>query len=104
MMWNWQKPDWLHFKWDKTRLAHAEEQFLLEAGVARGTVKHLGEGEHAQLLVELMSMEDVTTSAMEGKTLSREGVQSSIERQLGLAPADKRRVKPAEQGIAEMMV
>lgn len=104
MIWNWQKPDWPHFKWDKTRLSHAEEQFLLEAGVAIGTVKHLGEGEHAQLLVELMSAEAVTTSAIEGEILNRASVQSSIQRQLGLAPADKRRVKPAEQGIAEMMV
>jgi Fic family protein len=31
-------------------------------------------------------------------------VQSSILRQLGLASSDKRRVLPAEQGIAEMMV
>ena len=41
---------------------------------------------------------------MKGKSLNRESVQSSIQRQLGLVPADKRRVKPAEQGIAEMMV
>jgi Fic family protein len=70
MMWNWQKPDWPHFKWDKARLSHAEEQFLLEAGVAIGTVKHLGEGEHTQLLVELMSAEAVTTSAIEGEILN----------------------------------
>ena len=42
MKWNWQKPGYPpDFKWDKTRLAHAEAQFLLEAGVAIGTVKHL---------------------------------------------------------------
>jgi Fic family protein len=104
MTWNWERPDWPHFKWDSARLTQAEEQFLLDAGVAIGTVKHLGDEEQTQLLVELMSAEAVTTSAIEGEVLNRASVQSSILRQLGLAPADKQRVKPAEQGIAEVMV
>jgi Fic family protein len=60
--------------------------------------------EHSQLMVELMSGEAVTTSAIEGETLNRASVQSSILRQLGFTSADQRRVMPAEQGIAEMMV
>jgi Fic family protein len=104
MTWNWQQPDWPNFKWDRARLSTAEEQFLLGAGIAIGTIKHLGEDEHNQLLVEVMSGEAVTTSAIEGELLNRASVQSSILRQLGLASPDKRRVLPAEQGIAEMMV
>jgi len=104
MSWNWQQPDWPNFKWDRSRISAAEEQFLLGAGVAIGAVKHLGEDEHNQLLVEVLSGEAVTTSAIEGEVLNRASVQSSILRQLGLAPPDKRRVMPAEQGIAEMMV
>jgi Fic family protein len=50
-----------------------------------------------------MTGEAVTTSEIEGEILDRANVQSSIRRELGLA-TDKRRVKPAEQGIAEMMV
>lgn len=104
MTWNWQQPDWPNFTWDRSRIFAAEQQFLLGAGVAIGTVKHLGEDEHNQLLVEVMSGEAVTTSAIEGEVLNRASVQSSIQRQLGLASPDKRRVMPAEQGIAEMMV
>jgi Fic family protein len=104
MTWNWEKPDWPNFTWNATRIAKAEEQFLLGAGVAIGTVKHLDESEHDQLLVEVMSREALTTSAIEGEVLNRASVQSSILRQLGLASPDKRRVPPAEQGIAEMMV
>lgn len=104
MTWNWQNPDWPNFTWDRARLAEAEQQFLLGAGIAIGTVKHLGADEHSQLMVELMSGEAVTTSAIEGETLNRASVQSSILRQLGLTSPDKRRVMPAEQGIAEMMV
>ncbi len=104
MTWNWQNPDWPNFTWDRTKITAAEEQFLLGAGVTIGTVRHLGEDERNQLLVEVMSGEAVTTSAIEGEVLNRASVQSSILRELGLASPDKRRVMPAEQGIAEMMV
>jgi Fic family protein len=104
MAWNWQSPDWPNFKWDHAQIAAAEEQFLLGAGIAIGTLKHLGKDERDQLMVELMSDEAMTTSAIEGEVLNRASVQSSILRQLGLASPEKRRVMPAEQGIAEMMV
>ena len=103
MVWNWQNPDWPNFRWDASRFAAAEEKFLLGAGVGLGAVKHLGEEESQQLIVEAMSGEALTTSEIEGEILNRASVQSSIQRQLGLA-ADQRRIPPAEQGIAEMMV
>jgi Fic family protein len=103
MTWNWQNPNWPNFKWDRSRIAAAEERFLLGAGVVIGTAKHLGKDERSQLLVEAMSGEALTTSEIEGEILNRASVQSSIQRQLGLV-ADKRRATPAEQGIAAMMV
>ena len=72
-------------------------------GVLLGTAKHLGEEERTQFTVEAMSTEALTTSEIEGEILDRASVQSSIQRQLGLA-ADNRRVAPREQGIAGMMV
>jgi Fic family protein len=103
MSWNWQRADWPHFTWNASRLAKAEERFLLASGVFLGTVKHLDSEERDRLAVEAMSDEAVTTSEIEGEILDRESVQSSIRRQLGLI-SDGRRVKPAEQGIAEVMV
>jgi len=50
-----------------------------------------------------MSGEAVTTSEIEGEILNRASVQSSIQRQLGLT-ADRRRISPTEQGIAELMI
>jgi Fic family protein len=87
MTWNWQNPDWPNFKWDRSRMSAPEEQFLLGAGVVIGTVKHLSEDDHKQLLVEVMSGEALTTSEIEGEILNRASVQSSIQRQLGLAEA-----------------
>ena len=103
MTWNWQQSDWPYFTWSRARLEKAEQQFLLGGGVLVGTVKHLPEEDRQQLTVEAMSTEAVTTSEIEGEILDRASVQSSIRKQLGLT-ADERRVRPAEQGIAEMMV
>lgn len=103
MPWNWQQPDWPNFAWDKDHLAAAEQQFLIGGGVLVGTVKHLDSEERDQLTIEAMSTEAVTTSEIEGEILDRASVQSSLRKQLGLA-TDRRRVRPAEQGIAEMMV
>ncbi|MBK9118177.1 MAG: Fic family protein [Phycisphaerales bacterium] len=103
MKWNWQQPDWPRFTWAESRLEKAEERFLLTGGQFIGTVRHLAEEDRDLLTVEAMSDEAVTTSRIEGEILDRDSVQSSIRRQLGLA-GDRRSVKPAEQGIGEMMV
>jgi Fic family protein len=103
MAWNWQEPDWPNFRWDRARLEAAEKQFLVSGGVFVGTVRHLGKDERDHLTIEAMSTEAVTTSEIEGEILDRASVQSSICKQLGLA-TDERRIRPAERGIAEMMV
>jgi Fic family protein len=103
MTWNWQKPDWPNFHWDRARLEAAEKQFLVGGGMFVGTVRHLGKDERDQLTIEAMSTEAITTSEIEGEILDRASVQSSLRKQLGIA-TDERRVRPAERGIAEMMV
>ena len=84
-------------------MAQAEQEFLRGAGVLVGSAKHLDEDARKQVLVESMSVEALTTSEIEGEMLNRASVQSSIQRQLGLL-TDRRKVKPAEQGISELIV
>jgi len=103
MTWNWQQPDWPHFSWDEARLRKAEEHFLIGTGMFVGTLKHLPQSDQEQLTIESLSTEAVTTSEIEGEILDRESVQSSIRRQLGL-PTDNRRIRPAEEGVSDMMV
>lgn len=103
MTWNWQRSNWPNFAWDTARLRRAEEQFLLGSGVFAGAIRYLDEPDREQLTIESMSTEALTTSEIEGEVLDRASVQSSIRREFGLV-ADDRRVKPAEQGIAQMMV
>ncbi len=103
MRWNWQQPDWPHFTWQESRLGRAEQEFLVGAGTLMGSVKYLDGEERDQIIIEAISTEALTTSEIEGEILDRASVQSSIRRQFGLQ-TDHRRVRPAEQGIAEMMV
>jgi Fic family protein len=103
MRWNWQQPDWPKFTWQRSHLANAEQHFLVGGGTLVGAVKHLDSAEREHIAIEAISTEAVTTSEIEGEILDRASVQSSIRRQFGLQ-TEKRRVAPAEQGIAEMMV
>jgi Fic family protein len=103
MLWNWEQPDWPDFRYEKNRLESREARFLHSAGLISGLIKHLDPGAGEQLRIELIGDEAVQTSAIEGEILDRESVQSSLRRQFGLQ-TDDRRIPPAEQGIAEMMV
>lgn len=103
MTWNWQQPDWPEFTWDEARLAQAERAFLVGGGVILGQVGSLEDPNSEALIVETITAEALTTSEIEGEILDRDSVQSSIRRQLGLA-TDPVGVRPAEEGIAEMMV
>jgi len=103
MRWNWQQPDWPHFRFDAEALAPLEARFLRQGGIVIGSVQHLNGDDRNVLTVEIISAEALKTSEIEGEMLDRESLQSSIRRQFGLA-TDRRRAGPAEQGIAEMMV
>ena len=103
MTWNWEQPDWPRFTWKQARMDRAEESFLIGAGALAGAVAHMDEAERADLAVEALSVEALTTSEIEGEILDRTSVQSSVRRHLGLA-TDSRRARPAERGVAEMMV
>src|SRR5882672_9158493 len=103
MAWNWQQPDWPGFTFDAGALEPLEKQFLLHSGELIGAFKHIGSDDQDTLKIELISDEAIKTSEIEGEFLDRDSVQSSLRQQFGLG-TDKRRVSPAERGIAEMMV
>ncbi len=103
MPWNWTQPDWPNFRYDTSALQSLEQQFLLSSGEVIGAVRHINPQQRDLLRIELLSDEAIKTSAIEGETLDRLSVQSSLRRQLGLA-TDRRSVQPREHGIAEMMI
>ena len=102
-MWNWEQKDWPSFSYNKQALVEFEEQFLINSGVHIGVLKHISDNERDYLKIELLSEEALKTSEIEGEFLDRDSLQSSFCRQFDLK-TDYRKVPPAEQGIASMMV
>lgn len=87
MHWNWQQNDWPNFTTDCTRLAKAEQQFLVGGGVILGSTNHLGSEERTQFKIEAISNEAMATSEIEGEILDRASVQFPAETSLGLPPS-----------------
>ena len=103
MPWNWKKKDWPNFEYNLPRFASLEKKFLHNSGLLDGSLKHIDRQEDEFLKLELLIDEALYTSEIEGEILNRDSLKSSIRKHLGLK-ADTRRVPPAEEGIADMMV
>lgn len=102
MTWNWQQADWPDWRFDDETLTPFENEFLLGAGKLMGAWRHLADDERDRVTVDLLSDEALKTSEIEGELLDRMSVQSSVRREFGLAAEQPS--KPAESGIAELMV
>jgi len=103
MVWNWQNKDWPNFIFDGAALSKYESQFLHEVGIMQGSLKHVADEDKENLRISLLSEEAYKTSEIEGEILNRDSLQSSIRKHFGLK-TDNRRIAPAEQGIAELLV
>lgn len=103
MRWIWQRPEWPRFRWEASRMAPLETRYQLAAERSRGARWHFDEADGAELQVEWLTDEAVETSAIEGETLDRDSVRSSIRSCFGLAAA-RPGATPAETGAADLMV
>ncbi len=104
MTFNWQQPDWPHFRYDLAAVEAELRQFSDQAGQVTGLLKGLSEPERTDALVQLMVAEAVKTSAIEGEVLSRPDVMSSVRHRLGLADAPPPTADRASAGAGELMV
>jgi Fic family protein len=75
MSWNWQQPAWPTFTWDAARLVQAERLFAENAGLVVGAGRHLEDTDQEALTIEIMCLEAVDTSAIEGEVLDRDSVR-----------------------------
>lgn len=84
MRWNWQLPDWPKFKYDPHTISSFDKKFLLSSGSAIACLKTIDEQEYNRFLVEILSLEGMESSKIEGEILDRESLQSSIKQRFGL--------------------
>ncbi len=102
MSWNWQLSGWPNFTYNFPEILQKERQFLLEAGSACAFLKTLNENDHKQLVVEILSLEGLESSRIEGEILDRESLQSSIKKHFGLQSNQKEQAGKEKQ-IAELL-
>jgi len=104
MKYNWQQSDWPEFRYDLAKIEGDLLAFADKAGQVSGILKSLPESTRLESVIDVMIAEAIKTSEIEGEYLSRQDVQSSIRKQLGLDVADESVRDPASQGAAELMV
>lgn len=89
MPWNWELPNWPNFNYDPDRISASEKQFLLSVGSASAYLKTIDEQEYNRFRVEILSLEGLESSRIEGELLDRESLQSSIKQHFGLKTVQK---------------
>ncbi len=104
MRYNWQQADWSDFRYEVKPLEATLWQISDLMGRMGGLWEGLAPDAQTDTVIELMLVEAMQTSAIEGEYLSREDVMSSLQNQLSLnvpmaAVGDRR-----AQGAAELML
>lgn len=101
-MWNWELPEWPSFKFNAEPLREHERAFLLSLGSAFAHLKSIGPQELHKFVVEILSVEGLESSKIEGEFLDRESLQSSIQKHFGINGHRKKSGKK-ESGMASLL-
>ena len=102
MRWNWQRPDWPKFTYNRDLISQKEKQFLLGSGSSFAFLKNVTKEEQNQFIVEILSVEGLQSSKIEGEILERESLQSSIKRHFGL-PVEVKAGAKKELGMGNLL-
>jgi len=103
-MYLWEKPDWPAFTWDEQNLTRLLAHVSREQGRLLGKMEALGFDLRREAHLRTLTEDVVKSSEIEGETLERDQVRSSLARRLGmdvggLIPADRN-----VEGVVEMML
>jgi Fic family protein len=101
--WIWQHPDWPGFTWDWERLVEP----LGDARQALGRLQMAGQVLTPQatraVLAEVLALEGVSSSAIEGEPINPASMAASIARHLGLPPDPNAPIDRHAEGIAAVL-
>lgn len=103
MPYNWQQSDWPEFRYDLSGIDEVLFKLAEKTGRASGLLKGLAVDAQLEATIEMMVVEAIKTSAIEGELLSRKAVMSSMRRNLGLETGHPTGDKRA-QGTASLML
>lgn len=103
VMWSWQHPKWPDFEYDASLFKERVEAFYRSAERLSGRIEGMASGYQSDAVVDLMLSEAITTSAIEGETLDRDSVRSSLLHLIGKESASINSDEKAA-GAAALMV
>ena len=103
-MYLWEKADWPTFIWDEQGLTKTLARVSREQGRLLGKMEGLGFDLRNEAHLRTLTEDVIKSSEIEGETLSRDQVRSSIARRLGmdiggLAPSDRH-----VEGVVELLL
>ncbi|MEB2783288.1 Fic family protein [Algoriphagus persicinus] len=105
MSYNWEQSDWPNFTYEEGKSGKILHDFLMKSGQISGVLTGLSEGNQTELLLDMMGMEAIKTSEIEGEFLSRPDVMSTIKKNLGIHEEQPLLVKDQRaKGIAKLMI
>lgn len=103
MRYNWQQPDWPNFSYELSELEPLLQEYLVQLGKLDGLIHGLSEQMQADAVIDLMVVEAINTSEIEGEFYSRVDIMSSVKNNLGLNNPTASVKNPGAAGIAELM-
>ncbi len=102
--WIWQQPAWPDFKWDPALLSAPLSAARRTQGEVAGVAKLLDTSTDLSAQLEVLTMEGVATSAIEGETFDPNALRSSLARRLGLPTAGLPVPPRSVEGLAEVLL
>lgn len=104
MKYNWQQKDWRIFSYNTKEIDTLLFEFSERTGRISGVLEALPKEAQTETMVNMMVLEAIKTSEIEGEYFSRKDVMSSIKRNLGLNPDFPISKDKKAEGISELMV
>ena len=104
MRYVWQNTNWTRFKWDNDALVQPLGRTRLCQGRLLSKVDTLGLKFSGEARAEILIEETVKTAAIEGQTLPRDSVRSSVARRLGLPTAGLPAGDRATDGLVDVLL
>lgn len=100
----WKLAEWPQFSYETKGLEDILYTYAAQANALAGRLDGVEESQRQMALIDLMVMEAIKTSQIEGEHYDRDDVRSSIRNQLGLVSTPEPVRDPRANGIAALMI
>jgi Fic family protein len=104
LRWIWQKPNWPLFTWDDAALSASLSRARRAQGELAGVARLLDSKLDLSTQLEVLALEGLMTSAIEGEKINADSLRSSLARRLGLPTAGLPPPSRAVEGLVDVLL